>query len=133
AGVHVRGRLRFVVVEAWIGDDADAAFGVARRLAGRRRGLDAILDLSRRLGVRCCPCCERPHEQQRGRDDRGADHGVSHTGACGGLTTRILVSLSFFNSAISASVNLKSKTSRLALRWSGLSERGMAQTPICTR
>src|SRR3989304_4835056 len=59
--------------------------------------------------------------------------GVSHCGACGGLTTRILVALSFLSSAISASDSLKSNTSRFSFRCAGVAVRGIAQRPSCTR
>ena len=39
---------------------------------------------------------------------RRTHYGVSHFGACGGLTTRMFVALSFLSSAISASESLKS-------------------------
>src|SRR5262249_42864229 len=57
----------------------------------------------------------------------------SQPGACGGLTTRIRACLSLSISAISASLSLKSKTARLAARWSGLGVRGIATMPCCTR
>src|SRR5262249_27871589 len=57
----------------------------------------------------------------------------SQRGACGGLTTRMPPCLSLSISAISASLSLKSKTARLAARWSGLGVRGIAMMPRCTR
>ena len=58
-------------------------------------------------------CRQRREESNDACDPH---HGVSHIGACGGFTTRILVALSFLSSAISASDNLKSNTSILAFR-----------------
>src|SRR5262249_15158777 len=58
---------------------------------------------------------------------------LSQRGACGGLTTRMLACLSLPISAISASLSLKSKTARLAARWSGLGVRGIGMMPCCTR
>ena len=62
----------------------------------------------------------------------GSDQ-LSHCGACGGLTTRPSERLSLPISAISASLNVKSKTARLAARWPGLAVRGIGMMPCCTR
>src|SRR5512146_337614 len=70
---------------------------------------------------------------EHGRDESDPDQGVSHTGACGGLTTRILVALSALSSAISAALSVKSKTSRFSFRCWGFAVRGMAHRPSCTR
>src|SRR5262249_26325398 len=58
---------------------------------------------------------------------------LSQRGACGGSTTRMPAFLSLPISAISASLSLKSKTARLAARWSGLGVRGIGMMPCCTR
>src|SRR5262249_28338454 len=58
---------------------------------------------------------------------------LSHCGACGGSTTRRWVCLRRAISVISASLNLKSNTVRLAARWSGLAVRGIGVIPCCTR
>src|SRR5215468_1920531 len=63
----------------------------------------------------------------------GSPPQLSQRGACGGLTTRMRACLSLSISAISASLSLKSKTARLAARWSRLGVRGIATMPCCTR
>src|SRR6185437_6644728 len=87
------------------------------------RGVDvAVADADRLLDQpRAIASAQRPGAETDQRNFKylgpGRRHqGVSHTGACGGLTTRILVALSFLSSAISASSSLKSNTSRLAFR-----------------
>src|ERR1700755_1746630 len=136
AGVLVGGRARLVVLQAWRGDDTDAAFRFGRTSAGRSSRLDAVLDRLRGVGSRMLDL-RRNSGGRRRQDHNGGGgrphYGVSQTGAWGGFTTRMLVALSFLSSAISASLSLKSNTSRFCSRWSGVAVRGIEMTPICTR
>src|SRR5262249_32111890 len=58
---------------------------------------------------------------------------MSQPGPCGRSATPTPACLSLPISAISASLSLKSKTARLAARWSGLGVRGIGMMPCCTR
>ena len=91
-----------------------------------RRRLFVLMQSSNDRCVACAPrlsCANAgAATQQRAQRRAGprSHQGVSHTGACGGLTTRMLVALSFLSSAISASDSLKSNTSRFSFRCAGV-------------
>src|SRR4029079_11453728 len=126
-------RHRHLVLDAGLGYDADTIFP-SPMPAGL--GFDAFLHRCSIAGIRLVVLRPGGHGRQKAKGqscDAAPPHGVSHFGACGGLTTRILVALSFLSSAISESESLKSNTSMFCFRWSGVAVRGIEQTPICTR
>src|SRR5262249_18537918 len=120
-----------LILRARFGNDADTIFP-SPIPAGL--GLDAVLNRGNILGARLVlrKRC-RSGQCSDDSDNRQSHYGVSHFGACGGFTTRILVALSFLSSAISASESLKLKTSRFCFKCSGVAVRGIEQTPICTK
>lgn len=129
----LRRRLRHLVFDARLRHDTNAIFPCP---VPAGLDLDALLDCCGVAGIRLVILCLGRQCRQKAKNNRrdaAPSHGVSHFGACGGLTTRILVALSFLSSAISASESLKSNTSRFCFRWSGVAVRGIEQTPICTR
>jgi hypothetical protein len=78
--------------------DADRLFGQPRTIASSQRPCAEANDRNAEtFGL------DRWRKFARGR----THYGVSHFGACGGLTTRMFVAFSFLSSAISASESLK--------------------------
>src|SRR5262249_55518337 len=102
-GFHPFPYLAFIVVHLRRIDmpiaDADGLFGQSRTVASSQRPCAEANDRNTEtFGL------DRWRKFARGR----THYGVSHFGACGGLTTRMFVALSFLSSAISESESLKS-------------------------
>src|SRR5262249_4087707 len=102
-GLHPLPDLSFIIVHLRRIDmpvaDADCLFGQPRAVASSQRPRAEAYDRNAEtFGL------DRRREFSR----RRTHYGVSHFGACGGLTTRMFVALSFLSSAISASESLKS-------------------------
>jgi len=94
-----REREELAAFEAFAAEDADRLFGQPRAVASSQGpGAKADNRDAETFGL------DRRSKFAR----RRTHYGVSHFGACGGLTTRMSVALSFLSSAISESESLKS-------------------------